>query len=1253
MGRARVLDALGDGEYRVLLLRDIRRITAAIERLSAEVDKLTADLEAAEKREIDLQNAVRSARDQINLLIDEYADLNRDLAEALEAANEAHKGAKETTEEYAKNIVAEKQAMKETLESYDRQIEHLQALAETMPPGSSRDLIIAQIFDVRSAQEGYRDFQQMVLNDMQDQLKALKVAEKMADATRANYQRQWENREQGTNEITKAMKDLEPLVEQYHLAQWQRKELSTKLMAAKYNLQFYTSHKGEDPELFVWCVDLTEDLEVNQEVALAEIPGERKETPAVIRPGFTDRAVWTSADQHATKLNAVAATRATYFRASRIEELELTNLVAKMDLVIELGKKLEALVSERNPDPLKISLMRAQRDAAVASRDAAKLRWQDAIQNKANAYSAFFNADAELKDARDSEEQPRSTDSDCQPVLGNGPSGTFYNLALMPAWQKHRPTYRIGKITALYDPVVGQEKSQIQAAISQKNASRTAKRQAKKQAYAAIAGRMRDLYNIDLTPIQVKGVADDIRTLQKNMVAIQKDIDTLSDELWALNVQIKEDHCDVLLEAVVSSQQRIDINRTFSHSKIPVRYMECNGGAFKVDDRVVVEYVFQNPSRPAVIGFESHPKACLMNMFFLEARARPGDGPNYAPKSFGKQAYIPTEEEPEQPPSPYVPFGYLPKDDGEDFEFVTIKGSYDAQNTWKAKYRVTDGGLAFGNRRHFAYDGERYKGCVSWKGQSVMGAGWITKPAVYAGEYFGSRISDYMIQKEETFNCNGYKICWNGRVAVDWQQISEIQYADESMIVAACAVKKTVDEKDKWFIRFVIVSLDEPGPVPNPSGGPGLPFGWKTNRQYCRPENVAFRVFEAPADGNDMEEKLALIVQVGDTFHPDERLFIPNKNDYGSFETYFIDSTESNRPQMPLGQFSADGSMCTILAFGGIFYESSATPGFMFWTVGAVASCRIAVNEGGVSDEWTMHIGSISSSSDSSWSETTGGTVSGSSTSSGEIPIAVDYDGNTEVLLLRKWDISSSGNATASDQNVTQDDQTTKTFQIVSTNGLIDINWSDSSRILFDQQGNTFTQNDTDTRYILQEVDLVAGHWMGFSLRYTKDEQANGHGIATIDLFTTISIHRNGEIIYTATNDPTTLTAMAAVVRGDKSTDIEQTWAGLEDGYTSSWSVTRDYFAVDASSGHIDESHYGRGPTWLHARDQEGNTLTVLSHNEWAPKLSIPGEWYENGGFRPNTTQHRYWWSSGTFEDVVQWSAIAGLDATVFTLGYV
>jgi hypothetical protein len=70
------------------------------------------------------------------------------------------------------------------------------------------------------------------------------------------------------------------------------------------------------------------------------------------------------------------------------------------------------------------------------------------------------------------------------------------------------------------------------------------------------------------------------------------------------------DTCTVALDAAKSSQGEIDLNREATLSDVPIRYMECNGAAFDVGDRVVVEFAYHDQTRPTVIGFESHPREC-------------------------------------------------------------------------------------------------------------------------------------------------------------------------------------------------------------------------------------------------------------------------------------------------------------------------------------------------------------------------------------------------------------------------------------------------------------------------------------------------------------------------------------------------------------------------------------------------------------------------------------------------------------------
>lgn len=111
-------------------------------------------------------------------------------------------------------------------------------------------------------------------------------------------------------------------------------------------------------------------------------------------------------------------------------------------------------------------------------------------------------------------------DGAIQPALASTPAGTFYNLAMMPGWQKWRPTFRTAVITGL-------------------------------------------------------------------------DGDT----------------CSISLDAATSSQHGLSVNAQSSYSGVPILYMECDGGAFEVGDKVLVALV-GNVDRPTVVGFEREPRVC-------------------------------------------------------------------------------------------------------------------------------------------------------------------------------------------------------------------------------------------------------------------------------------------------------------------------------------------------------------------------------------------------------------------------------------------------------------------------------------------------------------------------------------------------------------------------------------------------------------------------------------------------------------------
>ena len=115
-------------------------------------------------------------------------------------------------------------------------------------------------------------------------------------------------------------------------------------------------------------------------------------------------------------------------------------------------------------------------------------------------------------------------DGELVPREWQDPNQVFYNAAILPGWQKFKPTYRVGTISAL-----------------------------------------------------------------------------------------SGNTCSVALDAVDSTAQGLDVNQSQTLSGLPIEYMNCNGFAFAIGDRVVVE--FQNrrwDGDKRVIGFVSNPKACVL-----------------------------------------------------------------------------------------------------------------------------------------------------------------------------------------------------------------------------------------------------------------------------------------------------------------------------------------------------------------------------------------------------------------------------------------------------------------------------------------------------------------------------------------------------------------------------------------------------------------------------------------------------------------
>lgn len=120
-------------------------------------------------------------------------------------------------------------------------------------------------------------------------------------------------------------------------------------------------------------------------------------------------------------------------------------------------------------------------------------------------------------------------DGQLQQVVSSTAAGVYYNYAMFPGWQKWKPTYRVGKITA----------------------------------------------------------------------------------------KPTDDTADVLLDSATSTAQSLDVNVSNTLSDVPIVYMDCNGAVFEIDDRVVVEFISQDHTNPRVIGFETNPKACMLDLISI------------------------------------------------------------------------------------------------------------------------------------------------------------------------------------------------------------------------------------------------------------------------------------------------------------------------------------------------------------------------------------------------------------------------------------------------------------------------------------------------------------------------------------------------------------------------------------------------------------------------------------------------------------
>ena len=68
----------------------------------------------------------------------------------------------------------------------------------------------------------------------------------------------------------------------------------------------------------------------------------------------------------------------------------------------------------------------------------------------------------------------------------------------------------------------------------------------------------------------------------------------------------------------VSSAQSLPVNQESTLTDVEFEYMDCHNRAFRVDDRVVVQFTGQSWTTPKIIGFVDNPKVCKWNARFIE-----------------------------------------------------------------------------------------------------------------------------------------------------------------------------------------------------------------------------------------------------------------------------------------------------------------------------------------------------------------------------------------------------------------------------------------------------------------------------------------------------------------------------------------------------------------------------------------------------------------------------------------------------------
>lgn len=136
-------------------------------------------------------------------------------------------------------------------------------------------------------------------------------------------------------------------------------------------------------------------------------------------------------------------------------------------------------------------------------------------------------------------------------------AGLAYNMAIFPWWQKWKPTYRIGTITAI----------------------------TKSGSSAGSGASVRCNLTLDVSVSSVQG--------KTTIETISTTPPTLTTKYTPLYIN-----------------EPRDVNNVTNLTDVFCEYMHCPDKSYAVGDRVIVEFGSQSWANPKVIGFESSPKAC-------------------------------------------------------------------------------------------------------------------------------------------------------------------------------------------------------------------------------------------------------------------------------------------------------------------------------------------------------------------------------------------------------------------------------------------------------------------------------------------------------------------------------------------------------------------------------------------------------------------------------------------------------------------